>query len=77
MLHQAESHLLYEARARGERYRAEAQAHVHATEALRSHAAPRMRGALAAALARLARTLAAVAEDLDPQVGRPSWEPRI
>jgi hypothetical protein len=77
MLHQAESHLLYEARARGERYRAEARAHVHATEAARSHAAPRMRGALAAALARLARTLAAVAEDLDPQLGRPSWEPRL
>jgi hypothetical protein len=76
MLHHAECHLLYEARARGERYRAEARAHAHAAEALRSRATPRVRGALAGALAGLARTLAAVAEDLDPQVGRPSWQPR-
>ena len=76
MLHHAECHLLYEARARGERYRAEAHAHARAAEARGSRAAPRVRGVLAGGLARLARTLAAVAEDLDPQVGRPTWQPR-
>jgi hypothetical protein len=73
MLHHADHHLLFEARARGERYRAEAEAHARMAEA---EAGSRMRAVLAGALARLARGLAAVAEDLDPQVVRPSWQPR-
>jgi hypothetical protein len=76
MLHHAEHHLLYEARVRGERYRAEAEAHARTAEARGSRAAGRVRTVLAGALARLARGLAAVAEDLDPQVVRPSWQPR-
>jgi hypothetical protein len=74
MLHHADVHLLAEAHARGERYRAEAdraRAVGHDTRL-----GSGFRGTLAGALARLARRLAVVAEDLDPQVGRPSWQPR-
>jgi hypothetical protein len=76
MLHPADVHLLSEARARGERYRSEALEHARVVDGRATHLASGLRGTLASGLARLARLLAAVAEDLDPQIGRPSWQPR-
>jgi hypothetical protein len=76
MLCHADHFVLHEAHARGARYRAEALDAGPVEEARAGAEVPRVREVLAGGLARLARRLAAVAEDLDPQVGRPRWQPR-
>ncbi len=76
MLHHSDVLLLELARDHAERLRAEAHDRGRLAHGRPSRPAP-VRTALAVGLARLARLLAAVAEDLDPQAARPRWQPRL
>jgi hypothetical protein len=76
MLLHSDSLLLEHARDHAERLRAEARTRARLAHGRPSRPAP-ARSALAGGLARLARFLGALAEDLDPQVARPRWQPRL
>jgi len=72
MMFHSDAYLVHYALDRAERLHAEALDRARAAEGAAARSVP-LRTALAGGLARLARLLGAVAEDLDPQVARPSW----
>jgi len=76
MLFPHDAQLLHHVGARLERYRAEARLHARVNADLEPRLAPSLRASVASGLARFARLLAAVAEDLDPATARARWEPR-